>query len=533
MESASTEKAEVSRVENTSHAPSTPTAQELRDHPKSPKDMESEPQAYGPGKYLLHDLTELTTALGQAGISAGLTALVYDFHSNYDKAGDIVAYSVLCIGLGSFIWIPTAVVIGKRPVLLASQIMFMAGCIWCSQAGSMNSLLGGRILGAFGAGAVQAVGPAVVGGKKSPPNLKAGRPLTPLITEIFLEKNYSKAMGLYAASLCIGAQGGPLIAGHLIEAKGWSWFFILLAILSGFNFLTLAFFCPETAFNVEIETGATSADVDADILDQTTGLGRTQSSVTTWKQNSFYLRHPHVRGGGLRQWFLSFLLQIEFMFDPIVILSAGMWGIVLAWVATISVISNQLFAVPPFLWGPAELGNWACTSLVGVAIAFPIAGPLTDTVSAFIGRRKGKHMPEYRLITLLVPFLFSSSGLLLFGYTYTKGSYVGPAVGYAMQAASLMLIPTSVLSYGIDSYPYDAAEVTALMNAVTHIIPFGLTKTASNWLARVRVEKMFLQMAIIQWALLAGFTFVLLVFGPWIRAKAAYVHQHYGAKRFL
>lgn len=34
MDSASTEKAEVSRVENTSRAPSTPTGQELRDHPK-------------------------------------------------------------------------------------------------------------------------------------------------------------------------------------------------------------------------------------------------------------------------------------------------------------------------------------------------------------------------------------------------------------------------------------------------------------------------------------------------------------------
>jgi hypothetical protein len=34
MDSSSTEKAEVSRVENTSRAPSTPTGQELRDHPK-------------------------------------------------------------------------------------------------------------------------------------------------------------------------------------------------------------------------------------------------------------------------------------------------------------------------------------------------------------------------------------------------------------------------------------------------------------------------------------------------------------------
>ncbi|EWY81680.1 hypothetical protein FOYG_15902 [Fusarium oxysporum NRRL 32931] len=112
MDSASTEKAEVSRVENTSRAPSTPTGQELRDHPKTWNRSLK--------------LMVLANLCFMAGISAGLTPLVYDFHSNYDKAGDIVAYSVLCIGLGSFIWIPTAVVIGKRPVLLASQIMFMA-----------------------------------------------------------------------------------------------------------------------------------------------------------------------------------------------------------------------------------------------------------------------------------------------------------------------------------------------------------------------------------------------------------------------
>lgn len=154
-------------------------------------------------------------------------------------------------------------------------------------------------------------------------------------------------------------------------------------------------------------------------------------------------------------------------------------------------------------------------------------------VSSFIGRRKGKHMPEYRLYTLIVPFMISSAGLLLFGYTYVKGSYVGPAVGYAMQAASLMLIPTAVLSYAIDSYPYDSSEVVALINAVTHLIPFGLTETASDWLMRVGVEKMFLQMAIIQWALLAGLSLILILFGPWIRTKASFVHQRYGAKRFL
>lgn len=91
--------------------------------------------------------------------------MVHDLNSNYKEASKIVAYSVLCIGLGAFLWIPTAVVFGKRPVLLASQCMFMAGCIWATQASTMNSLLGSRIVGALGAGAVQAVGPAVIGGE--------------------------------------------------------------------------------------------------------------------------------------------------------------------------------------------------------------------------------------------------------------------------------------------------------------------------------------------------------------------------------
>ncbi|KAF7552156.1 hypothetical protein G7Z17_g4508 [Cylindrodendrum hubeiense] len=351
--------------------------------------------------------------------------------------------------------------------------------------------------------------------------------------KLFFEKDYSKAMAAYSLSLCVGSQLGPLIAGHLISAHGWRWFFILLAILSGLNFVTYFFFCPETAFNQEIEAGATAAEVDEAIISQTGGTVRAQSSLRTLQQNSFYLRHPHVRGGGARQWFLSFLLQVEYMFDPIVLLAAGMWGIALAWVATISLLSSQMFAVPPFLWSPAELGNWVATSLIGVAIAFPIAGPLTDAMSAFIGRRKGKHMPEYRLLTLVIPFLVCSPGLLIFGYTYANGSYVGPAVGYAMEMASLMLIPSTILSFAIDSYPNDSSEVVALMNAVTHLIPFGLTQTASNWLVRVGPKQLFLDMAIIQWAVIAGLSIVLLVFGPYLRKRAHYIHTRYGVKRFL
>ncbi|KAJ4192946.1 hypothetical protein NW767_010476 [Fusarium falciforme] len=447
-----------------------------------------------------------------AGVSPGLAQLVQEFHSNYTEASNIISYCLLTIGLGAWVWTPTAVVIGKRPVLVTSQLVFVAGSIWGSQATSMQSLLGSRIVGGLGAGAVQAVGPAVVG-------------------ELFYEKDYSKAMAAYTLSLCLGSQLGNLIGGQLIAARGWQWHFKLLAILGGINFITLLFFCPETAYIQDIADNANAADVDDDIRRHTDG--KKQSAMKSLKQNLFYLRHPHVRGGGLRQWVLSFLLQIEYTFNPTVLLSSGMWGISLAWVAGISVIQNPLFAAPPFNWSPAEIGNWAVTSTVGVVVAFPIAGPLTDFVSKQIGKRRGHHMPEHRLYTLILPFLVGSTGLILFGYTYANGSYVGPAVGYAMQTSTLLLIPATILSYGVDSYPYDSAEVVSLMNAVTHLVPFGLIKTASDWLERDGTRKMFLDMAIIQWALIAGITVVLIFFGPFIRVQSHKIHAKYGAKRFL
>ncbi|SPO03691.1 related to HOL1 protein [Cephalotrichum gorgonifer] len=448
---------------------------ELNDHPKNWKT---------PLKLCVYFNICLMAFLGNsygAGITSGFGLLVKDLHTSYSELSAIIAYVLLVIGLGAFIWIPTAVVIGKRPVLVVSQLVFIVACVW----------------------------------------------------DIFFEKDYAKAMSFYSLCLCLGSQLGPLIGGHIMQNKGWRWFFILMAILASFNFVTLVTACPETAFELYIADGSTGADVDADILRHSEAGGPRQSTITTMRRNIIYFKHPHVRGGGIKQWVLSFLLQVEFLFDPIVLFASGLWGICIAWVAGISVINPQIFAMPPYLWGPAGIGNFAAASLIGGIIAIPFAGPLTDTVSRLIDKKRGKHMPEHRLISLIFPFLIAPPGLLIFGYTYPKGSYIAAAVGYAMELASLTLVPGAVLSYAVDSYPYDSAEAASLINAVTHVISYALSLTASDWLHDVGVSKMFLQMAITQWAILAGIGGVLFVLGPRLRTKATHLHKTYGIKRLI
>ncbi|KAJ4319013.1 hypothetical protein N0V94_004150, partial [Neodidymelliopsis sp. IMI 364377] len=300
------EKAENTMIEKVDDLPSGSGSSNIQDHPKLwPRSLKIS---------ILFNIC-LMTFNGQffaAGPATSLVYLVQEFRVGYPDVAPLVSYVVLMIGIGSLIWIPTTSVFGKRIVLIASNSIFLVGCIWGIYATSLNSLLGSRIFAGFGAGAVQAIGPAVI--------------------------------------------------------------------------------------------------------------------------------------GGIKQWVKMFARHLPFIVDPIVLCCAGLWGIVQSWVIVISVCSSQLFAAPPFLFTPAQLGNWTGVSMVGIIIAFPIAGPIVDILSRKLTKMRGVHQPEYRLYSMIVPFIVCSPGLLLFGYTYLERSYVGPAIGFAMQAAGLTLAPSATIS---------------------------------------------------------------------------------------
>lgn len=102
-----------------------------------------------------------------AGPSTSLAYFVREFDVGYPDVAPLVSYVVLMIGIGSLIWIPATSVLGKRITLILANFIFLSGCIWGIFATSLNSLLGSRILGGFGASAVQAIGPALTGGMLS------------------------------------------------------------------------------------------------------------------------------------------------------------------------------------------------------------------------------------------------------------------------------------------------------------------------------------------------------------------------------
>lgn len=185
----------------------------------------------------------------------------------------------------------------------------------------------------------------------------------------------------------------------------------------------------------------------------------------------------------------------------------------------IATLSPQFLSPPPYLFKPSGIGLFALSSFLGIVIAYPIAGPFTDYISRYLGRRSDGevHIPEDRMPALVMPFLIAPPGLLLFAYTMAhQDSVYAAATGYAMQVSAMVFVPSVVLSVVVDGWPSAGSEAVVLINAGKNAVAFGFTTATPTWLAREGLVKMFWEMAAIQWVILA-LAVPLYFWGPWAR----------------
>ncbi|CZR68100.1 related to MFS transporter [Phialocephala subalpina] len=429
-----------------------------------------------------------------SGIATGFPELAMDFRVSFGKLTDLIAWSVLALGVSSIFWMPIALCIGKRPVTIASLIVFLAGSLWSQYATSFDSLLGSRVLASLGAGAVETLGPSMVAGEY-----------------LFLERKYATAMAFLQMFLAGGSQIGPLIAGYLIEARGWHWFFKLTSILIGINLFSVIFFLLETTYRRNVADGQIGSEQspgfvsdkaeDVEIIETVTRTNDPSGAeLNTPYAGSYWtdLIQFHDRGleqQGIRAVFRRAIEPLQFFAVPQVVYAGASFGTVIGGIVVISSLSPALLSPPPYLF----------TSALSVH--------LEGT------RGSGEHQPEHRMPALVLPFLICPPGLILYAYTIAaKRSYAIAGVGFAMQSAGLVLVPSVLLAYAVDTYPRRSGEALVLINAIKNSVAFALTKSTGKWFYNEGLKKMFVEMAAVQWAIL--FLALPLYFAsPWLRKK--------------
>jgi MFS family permease len=139
-------------------------------------------------------------------LAAGFNNVADTFHVSYSRVALTTGLYMMGLGVGSVIFSPTAILFGKRPVYLASAIMFILTSVWCAKAPNYTHLATARVFQGISVSPVECLPSAT-------------------IAEIFFLHERAFRVGIYTLLLLGGKNLVPLVSAVIIAAKDWRWVF--------------------------------------------------------------------------------------------------------------------------------------------------------------------------------------------------------------------------------------------------------------------------------------------------------------------
>ncbi|KIW07766.1 hypothetical protein, variant 2 [Verruconis gallopava] len=160
-------------------------------------------------------------------LAAGFQQVATSYRISVSRVSLSTGLYMMGLGLGSVVMSPTAIQFGKRPVYLASCVLFIISSVWCALSPNFASLIVARIFQGIAVSPVECLPSAT-------------------IAEIFFLHERAYRLGIYTLLLLGGKNLIPLVSAAIIETLGWRWVFWIVAMILGFGGVLLFLFVPET-----------------------------------------------------------------------------------------------------------------------------------------------------------------------------------------------------------------------------------------------------------------------------------------------
>jgi MFS family permease len=139
-------------------------------------------------------------------LAAGFDKVAATYNVSIPRVALTTGLYMLGLGIGSVIMSPTAILFGKRPVYLATAILFILSAVWCALSPNYASLVVARIFQGIAVSPVECLPSAS-------------------IAEIFFLHERAYRLGIYTLLLLGGKNLIPLVSAVIIQELGWRWVF--------------------------------------------------------------------------------------------------------------------------------------------------------------------------------------------------------------------------------------------------------------------------------------------------------------------
>lgn len=350
-------------------------------------------------------------------------------------------------GVAPMVLAPFSEINGRRPVFIATGLLFVICQIGCAVTDSFAGMLVARFFLGVGGSTFS----TMVGG---------------ILADVWVTSERNTPMVLFTGATLLGTGLGPLVSGYVTERTSWRWVFWIQVITSGTLVSLVTIFFKETRGSIILsrkakllnkwyaqleDAGALGMEVDDDDLEKNTRCVRFRWRVKSDEERSSLGRMMAV----------SLYRPIHMLFTEPVVFWFSLW-ISFSW----AVLYLQFGSVP-LVYRVNHNFTLAQTGYVFTSIC--VAAVVSTVLSIYQEIWAVKHYPvkingsaEGRLMFTCIESAFMPIGLFWFGWTcYSSIHWIVPTIAIGVATMGVFSIFLGTFNYTADVYHIYASSALA------------------------------------------------------------------------
>lgn len=357
-------------------------------------------------------------------------------------------------GVAPMVLAPFSEINGRRPVFIATGLLFVICQLGCSLTNSYSGMLAARLFAGIGGSTFS----TMVGG---------------ILADIWVSSERNTPMVLFTGATLFGTGLGPLVSGFVAQRLLWRWVFYIQIITSGVLVGLVTIFFKETRGPILLSRKARALNKWFEKLESCGAVGMENPDTSSTTSFSDKLHEPKVlrirykvlaeeqRASIWKMISVSLTLPARLLFTEPILMCFSLW-ISFSW----AVLYLQFGAIP-LVYETNHGFNLEETGAIFSAVC--IGGILSTVLSIYQDkwavRRYGSRFtgsPEGRLWFTCAEGLLMPLGMFFFGWTcYSSIHWIVPTLGIVAVTMGIFSIFLATFNYTADCYQTYASSALA------------------------------------------------------------------------
>ncbi|KAL4928630.1 MFS transporter [Aspergillus undulatus] len=389
-----------------------------------------------------------------AGYSAGeITPASNELTDDWDISPVVynLGITLFCIGfaLAPMVLAPFSEINGRRPIFVASGVLFVACIVACGGTRIFAGFLVARFFQGIGASTFS----TMVGG---------------VISDIYHANERNMPMALFAAAALFGTGLAPLISSAIVFHTSWRWIYWSHAIVSGVFVVIIYFFFKETRGSVILSRKAHALNKYYEQLEAAGHFGVLMGEDAQPKRIRWKVKSDEQRESLVQMISISLYRPFHMLITEPVVFFFSLW-VSFSW----AVLYLQFGSIP-LVFKTNHLFN---LEQIGAVFTSMCVGAILITIISIYQEKIANRFnllpstPEARLYFVCIESILMPIGLFWFGWTsFPSIHWISPTMAIGCATMGIFSVYLAVFNYLADTYHRYASSAIAAQSCCRNLL---------------------------------------------------------------